>query len=462
MPKYLDEPGLAHFWNNAKNTIDTEIKKSQTERKGMWGISRINNTSNEHYLLYSDDGLHFEFKKKLESNVASDSSAVYSIGDWFYYIGSRTWQKSQDLVTWTDATTFPLTLPISNGRVWGTSLLTGYNDTIYVLHSVQYNDETVPLTGVGSTSYYFRIDAYEIEQMENGDLRVIDPSSPTTLFGGSNSESFIDPYAIYDSDYGIVIAVKDEVASTVAVYKGNTLDTLEKVSITNNLIGIEGPQLIIDDSKNIYLYVHGPSSRTVSAHESVESSRLPINNLINAIWRCQIASGYHQATDTSSFVFASMMLWELVTFPTTVRHPGLSLCTADVYKAISKYNSLPFENWTSHDTLYKAFPTTQEASSDAKAVLTNSPREITTAYGVRGAPASITIEYRRIFRHRGIAYLYGATSQSNIGNAVLKLGNGIDAYSASQQRKLRLDGLYDNGVYPMWCSNTLTVPYTNI
>ena len=400
--------------------------------------------------------------KPLASNVNQDSSAVKKIGDYYYYTGNCTYQYSKDLINWTDYEVFPCWRLREGSAVWASTLFEDpISNKIYVFHSVMYDDTNViPINGSGATDVrLFRIDMYEVEQNEDGSLAVLTPDSPTTIIGGDLDESYIDPFMAYNENLGYILAVKNEKTAQIEIYNGQSIDSLELVSMTNNLIGVEAPQLVQNEAGDVLLFADAYNPKTVSYLSDPTSGAFSANSLIGGTYVARVALGKYQASASAEFAFVSQLLWTIVDTPARLRHPGFTICDWDAYTILSKMPVL-------HIPEDRAALQTGVINSNAnnnKIVFTNVPSDKYCYALSGGGLGTINCEYKPIYTYIGPIFLVGSTAKSTINNAILKVGSGISGYSASVNKKIDLTNLSDAGPISFECTlaglYALATPY---
>lgn len=139
-------------------------------------------------------------------------------------------------------------------RQWAPMLFEDASGSVKMAIARQYNDST-STNAVGSTTYNFRIDVFDCTVGEDGKI-TIGSGFTTVLSTGSH----IDPYIIYDPQYGYVMACKNESTCLIEVYQGTSLSNMT-LAVTTRLVGCEAPKLISGDG-SLTLYYEGYSIYT--------------------------------------------------------------------------------------------------------------------------------------------------------------------------------------------------------
>lgn len=232
--------------NSKIDGINTEIDDLKKAYRGMMCITKYTNDDN-HYLHYSDDGLHWYRVGNALTSLTSDSSALTKIGNFYYYIGNNTYQYSTDLINWSEAVNMNTTTDLAK---WGANFYLD-DDTIYIYQAVQYNSSTLT-NAVNNTSYYFKIQYTTATQNEDGSLTI---NGTWNDLLSVNNESFIDPsIAFINNTY--YLAVKNEKTCQIEIYNMSNLTTIGSKQRTIKAVGVEAPQFIVDGADNLLLYCH--------------------------------------------------------------------------------------------------------------------------------------------------------------------------------------------------------------
>lgn len=463
---------MNNYVNGAK--LDEFAKKMNAKQKtifdhrymvkgGVCGIARADNSSNQHYLFYSEDGVNFDFLLALDQRISSDASQVTKIGNYYYYTGNTTYQISTDLVNWSTDYFIDAVQPISGGYVWGSMLFVDPSTgKIWIFCSVQYKTGIVPLSGTGATTteFYFRIDAYEMVQQSDGRLTKV-TNEPTTIIGGNGTDSYIDPFMIYNNEFGYIFAVKNVIQSKIEIYNGNTLTGLERVTIADNLVGVEAPQLVQTSMGDVIMYVHAYEPKTISAHEDYEAALLSANKLPAEIYYTRLTYSHSQKSGRTNS-FANMLLWNIAKFPTLVRHPGFMMCGGTERSILLKYDRILISDAEEGRVTYRLI---NNELSGHNLVFTNAPVEYATFYSISDSEdiGTINCSYKRIFENPTPVYIVGHTSKRLIDTAVLKIGSGMSGYSESVDKKIDLTYLQDSGVMVAFATtNNFSAPITGM
>ena len=289
---------------------DKDIKMLQHEKKGMWGVSR-NVVDNVHYLIYSDDGIHWNYVGEPINDLIDDASAVCEINGIFYYTGNGFYQYSKDLTHWSVRQRV-IENPNYN-RTWGTVLFVDKNNNnkIYAYTSFQYSNETI-ITPSGGTSYRFKIVYQEVTQNINGSLTFSEAHDLYYV----NNKSYMDSYVIYDKVWGYLMALKDEEASTISIYEMNSPTSVGNLKCTIKGVGIEAPQLITDGQGNVFCYVQNYKlyPQTISGVATLPDTQ-----------------GVIRLSTKETFIASAVTLQDMIFAPLPFRHMGVTLCSDKAY-----------------------------------------------------------------------------------------------------------------------------------
>lgn len=304
--------------------IDTFENTLSNRKKGIVAITKTIR-GNDHYIYYSSDGTNFQRVGSPLSGLTSDSSSLFKIGKYYYYLGNNTYQISEDLINWSEEYTI---LNSSLSRVWGSSLYYDEsNEIVYIYSAYQYEQDINTFTNdCGYTSYYFKI-IYQTATI-NSDGTLTINQTPTDLLYNAG-ESYIDPYVIYDSVHGYIFAVKDETTCKISIYSMTNPYNLNQLKLTLRMKGIEAPQLLTDNKGNITMYCHD---------YSVIRGAWNKDNAINL----QTYSKVEIATD-AGFATANQALLVPTNELETFRHAGLMYCDDDMLNIIENIGIFPLE-----------------------------------------------------------------------------------------------------------------------
>lgn len=333
LPAEVCVEGFKNNWNGALSNIDEKIDELRSERKGMWGISRGQygygsaNSDNSHYLLYSDDGITWQYVGKKIDKLTSDASAVCEINGYYYYVGNNSYQYSTDMVNWTNSQKI---IDESTHAKWAAWFYYDeLNEDIYCYMSRQ--DPIDP----DSTATNHKIIYLVGKQNQDG---TIDFENSFHELLASEDESYIDPSVIYDPVWGYIFACKvngtnlpDEVSGTVRIYEMSDPTTIGERKLTLSGSGTEAPQLITDGQGNISVYVQDYSFLN-SMNDKLGTSIgkiIPSNSCV-----IKLSDKHAFTTDKTN---ARILLKD----PMSVRHIGVSYCSAKAYSLLKKIGIKP-------------------------------------------------------------------------------------------------------------------------
>lgn len=324
---------IADTKSELEGDIATVKNEITNEQKGMWGISRsqyghgTSSSDNTHYLMYSDDGISWEYVGKKIDALTSDSSSVCEINGIFYYVGNNTYQYSTDLVNWSNAERI---IEETGRPIWaGWFYYDEANEDIYCYMS--YQDPVV----VGDTSVNHKIVYVKGKQNTDGSITFEDNYHN---FLTSEDESYIDPTVIYDPVWGYLFACKvnkttlpNEVDGSIRIYNMTDLTTISSVKLTLSGSGSEAPQLITDGQGNISVYVQdynflGSMNATYGTPVSTD---IPSTTSVIRLSNTHLFAG--------AKTNARIMLKE----PLSFRHIGVSYCTPKAYYLLKQIGIKP-------------------------------------------------------------------------------------------------------------------------
>lgn len=371
--------------NTDINAIQGEINAIQTERKGIWGITRTT-FDNIHHIIYSDDGLNFNYVGSPVS-LNQDSSAVCEINGVFYYTGNGVYSYSTDLVHWSNNTTV-LTNPTYT-RVWGTSLF--YDklmNKIYAYSAFQYSNETISVPS-GGTSYKFKIVYQEATQNDDGTLTF---TSAQDLYFDS-SKSYIDPYVVYDSVHGYLIMFKDEGESTCSLYSMTNPTSINTLKTTLKGVGIEAPQLMTDGVGNVFCYV-----QNFNLYPPAISGNLA--SLPNTQARVKL-------TTKEGFVASAVSLQDIVSSPEPFRHMGVAFCSDKAYTIIKQLGISCIPLMQQRYINLDGKKELREINEDGSYIVVNHPNIVYQVGPTSvGTTATVTLTLKSLFKNEPFKFLF--------------------------------------------------------
>ena len=329
----VSEGGILDADGYTNDEIDAKINTITNEQKGMWGISRSQfgygsqSSDNAHYLMYSDDGISWQYVGKQISSLTSDASSVCEINGVYYYVGNNTYQYSTDMVNWSTSRKI---INENNRPIWAAWFYYDEaNDDIYCY--INYQDPIDP----NSTATNHKI-VYLVGK-QNADGSITFENTFHDLLD-SDDESYIDASVIYDPVWGYLLACKvnatsleDAVSGTVRIYEMTDLTTVGNLKMTLSGSGTEAPQLITDGQGNISVYVQDYSFLSSTNNKFGTSMPRPIPSTTCVI---RLADKHSFATDA---VNARILLKD----PMSFRHIGVSYCTAKAYSLLKNIGIKP-------------------------------------------------------------------------------------------------------------------------
>lgn len=323
-PTLIAEKIADYRMNQAESNINELIDKVDNLEdisKGYNGIMCISRSilNNDHYLYWSNDGIHFYQVGEKINNITSDSSALFKIKNKYYYLGNNIYQYSNDLKNWSEP--IKIIEDDNNRRIWGSSLYYDEpNDIIYIYSSVQYGDYNTTFTNaVGFNAYYFKI-VYQTATINEDGTFNINQTLNDLLF--INNNSYIDPYVIKHDSLGYILACKNENTCQILLYSMTSPSSLNELIRTLAPVGIEAPQLIIDGSNNIILYSHdyAMSVDYITGNLGMETQTYNVT---------QISYNNNLMSDEKMGLTPCYM-------PYVFRHAGMCICDTNDYQLLFK------------------------------------------------------------------------------------------------------------------------------
>lgn len=419
---------------NLNNGLKAVLIKenSKYEKKGMWGISR-NIIDNIHHLIYSDDGIHWNYVGNAIDVTMADPSAVCEINGVFYYIGDGYYRFSLDLKNWSDKQFF-LTNP-TYSRVWASSFFYDkLTDKIYAYSAFQYSNETI-ITPSGGTSYKFKIVVQEGVQNENG----------TITFGNAqdlyydSSRSYIDPYVIYDSVWGYMIAIKDEGASTVSIYNMTNPLTVTTLKITIKGIGIEAPQLLTDGQGNIFCYVD-------------DYNLYP--NAITGVSTLPKTQGVIRLSTKEKIIESPVALQQIIYSPLTFRHMGVALCSDKAYYLLKQIGISCVPSMQQRLVNWEGKKELREITTDGTYTIVNHPHIVyQIGSNTLSQKTTVTLNLKSVFKDEPFKLL--------LNNCEITWSGDIPSWWTYQQHFINNDKMFDYKELPL-LQGGVTRPIINI
>jgi len=233
--------------------IDAEVAEIKNRINGLIGVTKLENTTNTHSVVYSPDGVNFYLcGDYLPEAVGEDSNSLTEINGVFYLTSNNRYWFSTDLKNW--SALYNIKTGYS-GRIWATTFYYDEDsEKVYAYSAYQIGDDTNSFTNdVGQTCYYFKI-GVQIGEI-NADHSITFNQTVTDLVSAAD-DSFIDPFVIKDSVHGLVMAYKSEKTTKITVRTMSDLVTPTNThTLTTDLYGIEAPQLVTDGKGHIDCYV---------------------------------------------------------------------------------------------------------------------------------------------------------------------------------------------------------------
>lgn len=227
----MDRPmlyGICHHATNTQKWI--YVGSSDMKNAGCMGNLPSRSTSYD----YSDATSLFE-KNGILYYPQDSHNDIYATTD------GETWETGY-------ATGYPT--PIKSGyKQWAPMLFEDASGEIKLAIARQYNGSTFE-NAIGSTTYNFRIDVFDCTIGDTGVINI--GSSFTTVL---DTGSHIDPYIIYNKDYGYIMACKNELTCLIEVYQGASLSSMT-LAFATRLVGCEAPKLLSSEN-SIVLYYEG-------------------------------------------------------------------------------------------------------------------------------------------------------------------------------------------------------------
>lgn len=315
-----------------KNTLDIESIKNTSDGIGIFGITNTTVQNGKYRYFYSPDGENFYDcgEAPYSRGTFSSASNLFEYNGYVYYCSddSKNIHRTKDFENWelNIATGFPS--PLKDGfLVWAPKLFKDAQGNIKLAVARQYDNATIE-TGIVGTSTNFRVDIFDCSINADG-IEISSNFSTLSLTG----TSYIDPFIIYNNNYGYIVAVKNEANSQIEIYNGKTLNELTNV-LTIPLVGVEGPTLI-ENGKNISVYMHGYAVRSISAHVDKDACANPLNQYPNMYFRTAIM------TANNPGVFISKPEIHIIKQGIHLEHIGLLINSSIALKYVNKHGFIP-------------------------------------------------------------------------------------------------------------------------
>lgn len=425
--EYTVKNAIEEVSEDINSKLEFPINKgiiSITAPRQTWG------NTNSHKLFYSQDGITFNEVANIP-NLIQNSNAITQIGDWFYHTNGNFYRISKDLINWSNDYTIPIEMASlkPNGELWAGSLFE-LNGNIYFFTAREYKDTDGTYNDQGSVLRYFDIVSVRVSQnQETGVLTLVPNSQQTIISNGSH----IDPFAVYNETYGVILACKNEATCKIEIYAGATLNSLSLINATNPLVGVEAPQLVSDDKENVVLYVDAYSPRTVSRTQDGNA----IAQAGNQLPQCAL-----KATIIERGNVVNNYLWEVVFYPEEMAHAGYMKVNNDVVKILNEYtiinSTLPKFSKT------RMVITPYDGADVIRYYIANIPPFWNyTAGGEPTAQHAIILNAVRIFKQYTKQWLIGVNTQQWLNNNYV--------YTVENKtKKLVTDNCYEGSVFTMY------------
>ena len=246
----------------SKNEGDIEALSQKGNQSILYGVCHNGNTQKWLYVASTDMksvGCMGNLPSKGTNYDYSDGCNLFERNGILYYPqdSHSDIYATTDGETWNEGYGIGFPSPLGPGwRQWVPMLFEDASGNVKMAIARQYNDSTFT-NAVGATTYNFRIDVFDCTVADDGKITI--GSGFTTILG---SGSHIDPYIVYDPQYGYVMACKNESTCLIEVYQGASLSNMSLV-VTTRLVGCEAPKLISGDG-SLTLYYEGYSLYTGS------------------------------------------------------------------------------------------------------------------------------------------------------------------------------------------------------
>lgn len=247
----------------SKNEGDIEALSQKGNQSILYGVCHNSNNPQEWLYVASTDmksvGCMGNLPSKGTKYDYSDASNLFERNGILYYPqdSHSDIYATTDGETWNEGygTGFPSPLD-PKWLQWAPMLFEDASGNVKMAIARQYNDSTLT-NAIGSTTHNFRIDVFDCTVADDGKITI--GSGYTTVLG---TGSHIDPYIVYDPQYGYVMACKNESTCLIEVYQGASLSNMS-LAVTTRLVGCEAPKLISGDG-SLTLYYEGYSLYTGS------------------------------------------------------------------------------------------------------------------------------------------------------------------------------------------------------
>ena len=241
-----------------KTLIDSNTNNinEQDYQPTLYGICHNNANKNQWFYISTSDLRNVEYIDTLPSKNTtydySDATNLFEKNGVLYYPQ----QDHRDIYATTDgevwnenyAINYPAPLG-DNFYQWAPMLFEDESGNVKFALARQYNSDTYTNALGLDSALNFRIDVFDCTMIDNK-INISD-NYITVLSDGSH----IDPYIIYDANYGYVMACVNGITNLIEIYNGSSLSTMS-LKFTTRLVGCEAPKLIKNNGA-IILYSEG-------------------------------------------------------------------------------------------------------------------------------------------------------------------------------------------------------------
>lgn len=278
------------------------------------------------FLYYSQDGINFYPIKNLSSVLnpaVDDLCSLKKFGDWYYIISQYTY-ITKDFETFTRLTwdNVPASPYGSNSYYWGYDII-NLNGIYYYIFCPCVDPDVRVNNGVGTQSPVFHVFYGTCTFDNDSGLFTFDTPTQLTQFGTTNSESYIDPSFTYHPMHGVVLAIKNEVTSTIEIWQAPAIANLVKnTSVGYFDVGYEAPK-IINVNNELILYSH-----CYKGYYPLQS--FPVINVVQCL--------------TTNGTFITNSLKKRLYTRQRLRHMGVMKCEPSTYELIKNYTCIPTYN----------------------------------------------------------------------------------------------------------------------
>lgn len=253
-----DDSGLKTLIETNANSINNI--NNQGYQQAIYGICHNHSNNNQWFYISTSDMKNINYIDVLPSRNTtydySNASNLFEKNGVLYYPqdAHKDIFATTDGKVWNENYGINYPAPLGNNFYqWAPMLFEDASGNVKFALARQYNDIKI-INATNAETFNFRIDVFDCTIIDN--KINISNNYITIISDGSH----IDPYIIYDANYGYVMACKNEETCLIEIYNGSSLSNMS-LKFTTRLVGCEAPKLIKNNGA-IILYSEGYSIST--------------------------------------------------------------------------------------------------------------------------------------------------------------------------------------------------------